>query len=351
MFDVILSFITAFTVTYFAVPSIIHIAREKHLCDEPGERRAHTISTPSLGGIGIFAGLIFSIVLWTPFHLFNDLQYILCAFIIVFFIGMRDDIIEISAVNKLLAEIVAAGILVFKANVKITTLHGLFGIDTLPVFWSVVLSIFTIIVIINAFNLIDGINGLSGSIGVLISITLGTWFILIDRYELSVIAYSMAGAVTAFLKYNYDPAKIFMGDTGSLLLGMGCSVLTLKFIELHRLIPDHPYAFDAVPAVAIGILILPLYDTLRVFTMRILRGRSPLSPDRNHIHHLLIDFGYTHMQATFLLIVVNIAFIIMVFSLQHIGTINLLILTLVIAIGLSAILFYIVRRKKLSLLS
>ncbi|MFK7935721.1 MAG: glycosyltransferase family 4 protein [Saprospiraceae bacterium] len=349
MYDVILSFITSFAVAYFAIPSIIHIANVKGLCDEPGERRSHTVSTPSLGGIGIFAGLIFSVVLWTPFHLFNDLQYILCAFIIIFFVGVNDDIIPVSPHKKLLGEVIAAGILVFKANVKITSLYGLFGITTLPMWASAPLSIFTIIVIINAFNLIDGINGLSGSIGVLISLTLGTWFILIDRFELSIIAYSMAGAAIAFLKYNYTPAKIFMGDTGSLLLGISCSVLTLKFIELHQLIPEHPYAFDAVPAVAIGILILPLYDTLRVFVMRIIRGRSPLSPDRNHIHHLLIDFGYTHMQATGLLVIVNIAFILMVFSLQSIGTVYLLLLTLIIAIGLSGLLFYLVRRRKIRL--
>ena len=349
MYDVILSFITAFAVTYFAIPSIINIARVKGLCDEPGERRSHTVSTPSLGGIGIFAGLLFSVVLWTPFYLFNDLQYIIAAFVIIFFVGMNDDIIELSPRKKLIAELVAAGILIFKANVKITSLYGLFGVGTLPMWVSAPLSIFTIIVIINAFNLIDGINGLSGSIGVLISLTLGTWFILIDRFELSVIAYSLAGALIAFLKYNYTPAKIFMGDTGSLLVGMGCSILTLKFIELHQLIPEHPYAFDAVPAVAIGILILPLYDTLRVFTMRIIRGRSPLSPDRNHIHHLLIDFGYTHMQATYVLVLVNVAFILMVFSLQGIGTINLLLLTLFIAIGLSSLLFYLVRRRKIRL--
>lgn len=349
MYDVVLSFITAFAVTYFAIPSIIHIAKVKGLCDEPGERRSHTESTPSLGGIGIFAGLIFSVVLWTPFHLFNDLQYILCAFIIIFFVGIKDDIIPVSPRKKLFGELIAAGILIFKANVKITSLYGLFGITTLPMWASAPLSIFTIIVIINAFNLIDGINGLSGSIGVLIAVTLGTWFILIDRFELSVIAYSLAGAVVAFLKYNYTPAKIFMGDTGSLLLGLGCSVLTLKFIELHQLIPEHPYAFDAVPAVAIGILILPLFDTLRVFVMRIIRGRSPLSPDRNHIHHLLIDFGYSHMQATSLLVIVNIAFILMVFSLQSIGTINLLILTFITAIGLSGLLFYMVRRRNIRL--
>ncbi len=344
MYDIILSFITAFTLTYFAIPSIIHVARVKNLCDEPGERRSHTVSTPSLGGIGIFAGVIFSIILWTPFEAFGDLQYILCAFIIIFLIGAKDDILPISPKVKLIGEVFAATILVFKSNVKITSLYGIFGITALPEPISILLSVFTILVIVNAFNLIDGINGLSGSISTLISITLGTWFYLSDHIALAMVAFSLAGAVTAFLKYNFSPAKIFMGDTGSLLVGLVCSILAIKFIELNNV--SDPYGFNAVPAVAIGIMILPLFDTLRVFTMRALRGRSPFSPDRNHIHHLLIDYGFNHMQATAILVLVNIFFIIIVITLQDLGSLNLLLLILGIAILMSASLYLTVSRRE-----
>jgi len=125
------------------------------------------------------------------------------------------------------------------------------------------------------------------------------------------------------------------------------STLTIKFIELHRELPDSVYSFKAVPAVAIGILILPLFDTLRVFTMRILRGRSPMSPDRNHIHHLLIDSGLNHMQATGILVSVNLLFIFMVWSLQGIGTLNLLLVILSFATLLSGILFLIARKRRM----
>ncbi|MEL6988495.1 MAG: MraY family glycosyltransferase, partial [Bacteroidota bacterium] len=332
MYDIILSFITAFSLTYLAIPPIIRIARKKNLVDEPGERRAHTISTPSLGGIAIFAGLIFSIVLWTPFNVFGDLQYILCSFIIIFLIGAKDDIDPVSPYKKLLAQIFAAFILVFKANIRLTSLYGIFGVYEIPEIWSLALSMFTILVIINAFNLIDGINGLSGSIGVLISITLGSWFFLIDHIEIAIVAFALSGSIIAFLKYNFTPAQIFMGDTGSLLVGLVCSILTLKFIELHKTLVDSPFAFKAVPAVAIGILILPLFDTLRVFMMRIAKGKSPLHPDRNHIHHLLLDSGLSHMQATGVLVMVNLLFIFMVVQLQGIGTLNLLFVILGIAI-------------------
>ncbi len=347
MYDIILAFITAFTLTYFAIPSIIHVANEKRLMDEPGDRHSHTVSTPSLGGIGIFAGMIFSIVLWTPFNVFGDLQYILCAFILIFLIGVKDDILPMSPRNKLIGELLAATILVFKSNVKITSFYGLFGIGDLSDMVAVPLSIFTILVIINAFNLIDGINGLSGSIGVLISVTLGYWFFSTFHNDLAIVAFSLAGALIAFLKYNYSPAKIFMGDTGSLLVGLVCSILAIKFIEFHRDLPlDNPFYMKSVPAVAIGILILPLYDTARVFLTRALKGHSPFYPDRTHIHHLLIDTGLSHMQATYVLVFVNFLFIVMVFKFQAIGTLPLLALTIGLATILSAWLYYFVKKKK-----
>jgi UDP-GlcNAc:undecaprenyl-phosphate GlcNAc-1-phosphate transferase len=350
-YDVILSFITAFTLTYFAIPSVVHIAKIKNLTDEPGERRSHTESTPSLGGIAIFAGTLFAIMLWTPFATYGgDLQYILCSFIIIFLIGAKDDIDPISPTKKLVGEILAAAILVFKSDVILKEgLADIFGVTTVPLFVSVVVTIFTILVIINAFNLIDGINGLSGSIATLIAGTLGTWFLLIQRYDMAIVAFSLAGAVVAFLKYNYTPAKIFMGDTGALLIGLVCSILTIRFIELdYQLEPGHPFKINAAPAVGIGILILPLFDTLRVFITRILNGKSPLYPDRNHIHHLLIDSGLSHMQATFVLVVVNFIFIVTVFLLQKYTDTLLLILLIT---GIAVLMmggFYVsvVRRRK-----
>lgn len=335
MVVIILAFITAFALTYVAIPSIIYLSIKKNLYDEPGERRSHTVNTPALGGIAIFAGMIFSIIMWTPFNYFGDLQYILCAFIIIFLIGIRDDLDAISPSKKLVAELLAAAILVFKANVKITSMYGIFGIYELNPFISISLSIFTIIVIINAFNLIDGINGLSGSIALLISALLGTWFFLITRLEIAILAFSLAGAITAFLKFNVSPAKIFMGDTGALLLGLVCSILAIKFIEIHKELPNTPYKFLAAPSFAIATLILPLFDTLRVFTLRILDKKSPFFPDRRHIHHILIDLGLTHMQATGVLIFVNILFILLALSLQSIGNLYLLLIILSLAFFLT----------------
>jgi UDP-N-acetylmuramyl pentapeptide phosphotransferase/UDP-N-acetylglucosamine-1-phosphate transferase len=318
MYVISLSFLTAFALTYFAIPSIIHIARTKHLYDEPGERSSHQVRTPSLGGVGIFAGAIFSIVLWTPFQDFGNLQYILCALLILFLIGAKDDISPVSPTKKLVGQIMAAAILAFKSGIRLDSLYGLFWYQGgLPEWLSVLISIFTILVITNAFNLIDGINGLAGSVSVLIAGVLGSWFFATGYIEFATMAFAMVGATLAFLKYNYSPAQLFMGDTGSLILGLVSAILAIKFIDCNFELPrSNPFRLQSAPAVAIGVLIIPLFDTLRVFTTRILRGRSPFEADRRHIHHLLIDYGYTHMHATGILVTVNIFYICLVLGLD-----------------------------------
>ena len=345
MYAVLLSFITAFVGSYTIIPSVINVAIKKKLHDEIDERRVHSAVTPSLGGIAIFAGFIFSLTFFTPFSVFSDLQYTLCSFIIIFLVGVKDDIIPMSPYKKLLGEIMAALILFFKSGIKITSLYGFFGINEIPDWFSALITIFTIIVIINAFNLIDGINGLSGSITTIIALTLGSWFYLVDQISLSIMAFSLAGAVVGFLRYNYTPAQIFMGDTGALLLGLVCSILVIKFITVNQTIVGQPYSIEASPAVAIGIIILPLFDTARVFAIRIASGRSPFAPDRLHIHHLLLDFGLSHSQATAVLAIVSIAFTAFVFFFHSMSTFKLLFIILSIAAILSLLLQKIVEKK------
>jgi UDP-GlcNAc:undecaprenyl-phosphate/decaprenyl-phosphate GlcNAc-1-phosphate transferase len=345
MYELILAFTTSFCLTFIAIPPIISIAQKKNLVDEPDERRSHTVKTPSLGGIAIFAGMLFSIIMWTPFQYFGDLQYVLCAFIIIFLIGAKDDIDPMAPGKKFLGELLAAAILVFKANIKLTSLYGIFGIYELPEIASVILTIFTIVVIINSFNLIDGINGLSASIGILICVVMGYWFYEVQRLELAVIASSLVGSTFAFLRFNITPAKIFMGDTGSLLIGLVTSILAIIFIEIHKTLPPNEYYFSAAPSFAIATLILPLFDTLRVFILRIMSGQSPFYPDRRHIHHLLIDTGLSHMQATGILVMVNIFFIFMAIQLQGFGNLNLIITVMVLALILSQVLAYFAKKK------
>lgn len=339
-------FATAFTLTHFAIPSIIKIALDKNLMDNPGERSSHEVSTPSLGGIAIFAGVIFAIFMWAPTTVFSQVQYLLGAFIIIFLIGAKDDIAPVSPWKKLGAQVFASTIIVLKTNVQLHSFYGLLGVhNSLPPWVYLIISIFTILVLINAFNLIDGIDGLAACIGALICTVLGCWFYLTGQTEFTVVAFATLGAILAFLRYNISPAQIFMGDTGSLLIGMICAVLIVKFIDSNYHLPvGNSFRFQGGPAVAIGIMIIPIFDTLRVFITRMMRGISPFKPDRRHIHHLLVDVGFNHMEATAILVFVNSCFILFVFSFHTLLNMHWIILIMGLVAG--ALTYYLHKRLR-----
>lgn len=338
MYDIVLSFVTSFILSYVAIPAIISISRKKHLFDEPNHRTSHVVGIPTLGGLAIFAGMLVSIILWTPFKFFADLQYILGAVVLLFLIGAKDDIDPVSPIIKFVTQICAAGILVFMANIRITTLYSIFGVGELPFWISILLSIFVIVALINAFNLIDGVNGLAGTISVLSSLAFGYWFFIIGKTELAIVAVALAGSVIAFLRYNYSPAKIFMGDAGSLLLGIVASILAIQFIEINKLMTDSPLYIPSAPAMAIAILIIPIFDTARVMVIRLLKGNSPFKADKLHVHHLMVELGLSHMQTTLILMLVNLLFIGLAFKFRQLGNLDLFFLMMGIATFLSLLL-------------
>ena len=347
MYAHLFGFATGFALTYLIIPLIVKVAKERRIYDSPNERSSHQEPTPSLGGIGIFAGAACGIVLWTPTGSFGVLQYILAAFVLIFLIGILDDLLPISAGKKLGGQFLVAVILSYKAGVRFSSCYGFLGVQELSEPASYILSIIAIVGIINAFNLIDGINGLAGSIGFLNCFIFGIYFFLVDVPALTVVAFSLAGAILAFLRYNFTPAKIFMGDTGSLLVGTVCALLAISFIETNYKLPsNNPYIFGAAPAIAIAVLILPLYDTLSVFMRRLVRGRSPFAPDKTHIHHQLLGLGLNHSKTTAVLIIVNLLFIGVAFGFNGLGFFTVLALEFALAFLLSLVLFLLPRLKK-----
>ncbi len=319
MDNIILSAVLAFLVTFFAIPVIIQVAKDKKLFDEPDERKVHKTVIPTLGGLGIFAGFIIATLMGVPSGITSELQYFAAAAIVIFFLGIKDDILILSASKKFIGQLIAAGIVIKFAGVQITNMHGFLGIYEIPHIASIVLTIFTIIVITNSFNLIDGVDGLAGSLGLLTTLVFGTYFYFAGQLTYAVMAFALAGSIIGFLIYNFSPAKIFMGDTGSLLLGLINSILVIKFINVAGN-PVSPVPFAAAPAIGFAILMIPLFDTLRVFGLRILDRRSPFSPDRTHVHHFLLDLGLSHKMVTFTCIAVNIGFIALAFFLRNFGT-------------------------------
>jgi len=325
----ILAFITSFVITYLAIPSIISVAKTRKLFDQPNNRSAHSTPTPSLGGIGIFGGVICGIILWTPTAYFGQLQYTLAAIILLFLVGTRDDLVPIPPMKKLGVQVLAALILIYKAKVMVTDWWGIMGIHELSAPVAVGFSLVAIVGIINAYNLIDGINGLAGSIGLIASLFFGSWFFITGYIEWATVAIAMVGALTAFLKFNFTPAKIFMGDTGSLLIGLTCTVMSFEFITLSKSLPaNHTLYFHCTPVIALSVMILPIYDTLRVFLRRMMHGHSPFHADKSHIHHLILGKGYSHMEATGILCLVSVILIALSVTLDSVG-INRLLLVLV----------------------
>lgn len=331
MENILLCIGLAFLITYFAIPAIIDVAKNKKLFDEPDERKVHKAVIPTLGGLGIFAGFIIATLLTVPPGISNHLQYFMAAALVIFFLGIKDDILILSATKKFIGQLIAAGIIIKFGGIEINNMHGLFGIHEIPAILSVILTAFTIIVITNSFNLIDGVDGLAGSLGLVTALVFGTYFFVIKEIMFAVMALSIAGSLAAFLIYNFSPARIFMGDTGSLLLGLLNSIFVIKFISTSN---NDIFPVASAPAIGFAILIVPLFDTLRVFSMRLINRRSPFSPDRNHIHHFLLELGLSHRMISIICVSSTLLFIAISYGLRSLGT------TMVIgALVIAAILF------------
>ena len=307
---------TAFLLTFLMFPVFIKFFKRRNFLDDPGGRKIHTARTPAMGGLPIFIGFCIAILIWAPFEVLRETKYVLSALSIMFIIGFRDDLINLRAFQKLFGQIAAALIIVTVCDIRLMSLYGLFGIGEIPIALSYILSVFTIIVITNAYNLIDGIDGLAGSVGVIASVFFGTWFFLNDQNSFALISFAFAGGLLAFLNFNWAPSKIFMGDTGSLLIGFFLSIVTIKFIDTNSMLEPSEFVFGGSIGTAMAVLILPLADTARVFVKRVAKGKSPMHPDRTHFHHILLRLGCNHAQSTGILVTVNIVFVLLALVLK-----------------------------------
>lgn len=329
---------TSFLITFLIFPVFIKVFRKRNYLDAPGGRKIHTVQTPSMGGLPIFIGFAISLLIWMPFEGLREIKYVISALTIMFIIGFRDDLINLRAFQKLFGQIAAMLIIVAVCDIRLMSLYGLFGVYEIPLVVSYALSAFTIIVITNAYNLIDGIDGLAGSVGIICSLFFGIWFYLTGAESYAFLCFAILGGLLAFLQFNWAPSKVFMGDTGSLLIGFFLSIVTIKFIDGNYSLPiSHPFRFDAYIGPAMAVLIVPLYDTLRVFVKRILRGKSPMHPDRTHLHHILLRLGCNHAQATGILATVNVIFVLLALVLKSFPDMIVLPALIITALSLGTI--------------
>lgn len=294
--------VTSFVICFLIIPVIIKYSLEKNLVDIPGRRKIHKKITPSMGGIAIFIGFVVSALIWMEFSQWKEMRFILIALFIVFFIGVRDDLVPLRPFMKLLGQLMAAAVLIALFDLRLKSLYGLLGIYDIPLLVSYAITLFTIIVVTNSFNLIDGLDGLAGTIASIALLAFGISFYLAGDLVFAVLSFSMVGAVIAFLFFNWDPSEIFMGDTGALVIGMMLAISAIHFIDLQYNLPvDNPYKFKAAISGAVCFIIIPLADTLRIFILRIIRRQSPFTPDKSHIHHNIMRLGFSHGRSTLIL--------------------------------------------------
>ncbi len=341
--------ILAFMITYVSIPPLIEVARAKNLYDVPNGRTSHEQITPTLGGIAIFSGFVISSMIFLNIAKIPFIQYVLAGSMVIFFVGLKDDITGLSPLKKFIGEIIAAGIIIDLGGVRLSSLHGFAGIGVLNYVSSDFLSLFVIVAIVNAFNLIDGVDGLSSGVGILASLVFGIWFFLIGQIQLAILAAAMVGALFAFFRFNFFSKrhKIFMGDIGSLLVGFILSILAIKFNEFNHAIGEaNPYFMKAAPAVSIGVLILPIFDTVRVMLIRMARGISPFRPDKRHVHHYLLEIMESHHKVTLILLSVNLLFIVFSFSFSDLRISVLLLILVVLASLLTYIPFLMVKKRR-----
>lgn len=308
---ILLAFLTSFLITFITIPTIIRMARFKNLFDIIDKRKVHKQQITRLGGMAIFAGFIVTILIFVNTQIFLFLGPFVAGLVIIFFVGLKDDILVISPFTKLLGQIIAASIIIIFGNVIVTSFHGFFGINDIHWFLGFIISLLIFLVTTNAFNFIDGVDGLAASLGAVSAFLFGLWFLLVGEIQFFIISLSLFASLLAFIRFNLfsKKNKIFMGDTGAMIIGYVISFLVIKFNEIDLLLPksNHYFIYPA-PAVAFGLLIIPYFDMLRVIYIRILQGKNIYSPDNNHIHHLFLRLGFSHKKITFILVTFSLIF-------------------------------------------
>ncbi len=292
----VLPFGLAMIITFVLTPFWISVCRKWNLFDEPDNRKHHQHLTPSMGGIALFAGLIISFLSFSEIEDYSKMQYLLGGLVILFFTGFFDDLMNIPAAKKMLFQL-AAGAIIYFGGFRLDLFPGFESFGKIPDVFSFPLTLFAVIMFTNAYNFIDGADGLACSIGLIISASLGMVFLILGRIDFATISFCLTGALLGFLFFNFQPAKIFMGDTGSLVVGFLLIVLALEAIQSTAITSD--VAIN--PSLIYAILFVPAFDLVRVFVIRVMNGDSPLDADRNHLHHLVMKNGFGHGSTTILI--------------------------------------------------
>jgi UDP-GlcNAc:undecaprenyl-phosphate/decaprenyl-phosphate GlcNAc-1-phosphate transferase len=295
-----------------------------------------------MGGIAIITGMMTALFLWFPFTNAVAVIAFFLSIAVLFAMGIMDDLKDLSAKYKFIVQACLA-VLIALSGIRITSFDGLFGIYELPLTAQYTFTFLAIVGITNAFNLIDGIDGLAGGLGFMSLVTVGLFLTMSGDTNTALIAFALAGGILAFMYFNLNPARIFMGDTGSLVLGFVVAVLCIRLMQVNAVVPN-PVLPNA-PVFVLGIVLIPVFDTLRVFATRIWKGKSPFVADKTHIHHLLTNQGFTHAFAAKLICFIHGFVLIEVYWLRNLRQ------ELILAVLIAFMLLTAVLLKNLGLLT
>lgn len=337
----------SFIITAIAIPSIVKVSILRNLMANPNGRTSHTNPTPNLGGVAIFAGVIVASVVFTGITTAHELKYIIAAMLIIFFVGLKDDLHPMVAYKKFFGQTIAVLFILIPGDFHLNSLYGLFGIHELGYLVSILVTYTLFMALINSFNLIDGIDGLSSGVGIITSVFFGIMFLLGSHIAYAVMSFILASSLIAFFYYNVfsKENKIFLGDTGAMLIGLILAIFAVRFLNFERDIPFLSNSQSAT-AVLLCVLIVPIFDTGRVFVLRILRGKSPFEADRTHIHHRLLDLSRSHLKATSIILSVNLIFILIALIFRNISAELLILIALTLASAFSYIPVFLIGKKQ-----
>lgn len=334
-------------IVYVSTPTLIWTSIKHKLFDQSElHRKIHKRNISRLGGVSIFASFTLTVLLFSALFNYQQPIIVIVSSIILFAIGLKDDLYGIGSNTKLVLSLIVAAILVFVGNFRLSSLYGVLFIEEMGVISGGLFSMLLIIFLKNAFNLIDGIDGLSGAIGVIVNLIFGIFFALTDQFSAALVAFSMVGALVGFLCYNFSPSKIFMGDSGSLIIGMVSSIMAINFIELNNGQNQNLLVLNSAPAIAVSILIIPVFDSLLIFFLRLINRKSPFQGDRNHIHHRVKALGLPDAHVVYILASINILCVLATLLLDGYSNFLLISLLLLFCFILHIVLIFYTNRKK-----
>ena len=339
----------AFIASYRTFPIIINVSVIKNLTATPNERSSHNKKTPNLGGLGIsFGAFLISAFfgsLMLDAEMVNILLSIAVSLIILFYAGIKDDLIGLSAKVKLLVEVISASTFIYLTDIRVDSFYGLFGINELPAISSYIFTIFVFIVIINAFNLTDGIDGLAASIAIIIFSCLLFYFINIKSILAVISISSMLGSILAFLRFNISKGKLkmFMGNVGSLVIGFVLAVFTTMVLSTEF---SNIYFISNKPVYILALFAFPFLDTIRVIILRVISGKSPFLADKNHFHHKFLEVGFSHIKSTVFIITYCLIIISFTFLLFDTNILKHFVLTLGLSIVFLLLIIWVLSKLK-----